>query len=113
MFLSSICAIRLFQFCPPIHLFPVRADSVSFFLQNVDVSNPHRCAISTWISNQATSCFKLLYLVVFKLIDFGISGKEGEYLAAKRDDLWPEAPEKIVMYFEVSTGYALPDRFES
>jgi len=43
-----------------------------------------------------------------QLIDFGISWKEGEDLAAKRDDLWPEAPEK--MYFEVSTGYAPPDR---
>ena len=43
-----------------------------------------------------------------QLIDFGISWKEGEDLDSKRDDLWPEAPEK--MYFEVSTGYAPPDR---
>jgi len=43
-----------------------------------------------------------------QLIDFGISWKEGEDLASKRDDLWPEVPEK--MYFEVSTGYAPPDR---
>jgi serine/threonine protein kinase len=43
-----------------------------------------------------------------QLIDFGISWKEEEDLAANNDDLWPETPEK--MYFEVSTGYALPDR---
>jgi cyclin-dependent kinase 8/11 len=39
-----------------------------------------------------------------QLIDFGISWKEGEDLAAKKNDLWVEAPDK--MYFEVSTGYA-------
>lgn len=43
-----------------------------------------------------------------QLIDFGISWKEGEDLAAKKNDLWVETPEK--MYFEVSTGpYRAPE----
>ncbi|OJA08342.1 hypothetical protein AZE42_07126 [Rhizopogon vesiculosus] len=37
-----------------------------------------------------------------QLIDFGISWKEEEDLDANKNDLWPEATEK--MYFEVSTG---------
>jgi serine/threonine protein kinase len=37
-----------------------------------------------------------------KLIDFGISWKESESPSAKKEDLWPEYPDK--MYFEVSTG---------
>jgi cyclin-dependent kinase 8/11 len=40
-----------------------------------------------------------------QLIDFGISWKEGEDLAAKKNDFWVETPEK--MYFEESTGYVL------
>ncbi|KAG2032990.1 kinase-like domain-containing protein [Suillus americanus] len=43
-----------------------------------------------------------------QLIDFGISWKEGEDLAAKKNDLWVETPEE--MYFEVSTGpYRAPE----
>jgi cyclin-dependent kinase 8/11 len=43
-----------------------------------------------------------------QLIDFGVSWKEGEDLAAKKNDLWIETPEK--MYFEVSTGqYRAPE----
>ncbi|KAG1748815.1 kinase-like protein, partial [Suillus occidentalis] len=43
-----------------------------------------------------------------QLIDFGISWKEGEDLAAKKNDLWVETPEQ--MYFEVSTGpYRAPE----
>lgn len=37
-----------------------------------------------------------------KLIDFGVSWKEGEDSAAKKNDLWPEVKEK--MYFEIATG---------
>lgn len=37
-----------------------------------------------------------------KLIDFGVAWKEGEELASKKSDLWPEVTEK--MYFELATG---------
>ncbi|KAG2740833.1 hypothetical protein P692DRAFT_20866468 [Suillus brevipes Sb2] len=52
--------------------------------------------------------YALNYAIDHALIDFGISWKEGEDLAAKKNDLWVETPEK--MYFEVSTGpYRAPE----